>query len=101
MAVKLQRWDVGAEGSWRDDNGDWCASSDVEELEAMVYPVWTALSEERPPHDCPVLICTNYRRCHVATRMNGFHRWCIVGNVSQIDPENITHWAHLPVLPKR
>jgi hypothetical protein len=33
--------------------------------------------------------------------MNGFHRWDIVGNVAQIEPENITHWMQLPELPKR
>jgi len=36
MTEKLQRWDVGEEGSWHDENGDWCASPDVSELESRV-----------------------------------------------------------------
>ena len=34
--MKLERWDLVAWGSaWSDDDGDWCKSEDVAELEAL------------------------------------------------------------------
>lgn len=45
MNPKILRWDVGEEGRWLDENGDWCASPDVAELEASLAAMQKELEQ--------------------------------------------------------